>query len=88
MLPELEDYNWGEAFGYAGEKGKCSTGTVSRALPNDLDLSVDGFCREDVKRIIAMDEGENDERDWLIVGELHDGRFFALEAGCDYTGWD
>ena len=42
----------------------------------------------DVREIVAQSEGERDERDWIAVGWLHDGRAFFLAAGCDYTGWD
>ena len=87
---ELADYNWREAFGYAGDRlaQDAKTDQPERALPNDTDTSVEKFGRIDVKRIVAMSEGENDGDNWLCVGELHDGRFFVLDAGCDYTGWD
>ncbi len=38
--------------------------------------------------ILGISEGENDGPDWLLFGQLKDGRFFFLSAGCDYTGWD
>lgn len=41
----------------------------------------------DVKRIIGMVDGMNDEESWVGVFELHDGRFVSISAGCDYTGW-
>jgi hypothetical protein len=86
---ELAAGAWEEAFGYAsdGEKA-CNSGVPDRALPNDLDTSVEPFTRKDVKRVIAARDGENDGADWVVVGELKDGRFFCVEAGCDYTGWD
>lgn len=51
-------------------------------------FSFASFQPKDVKRVIAHDEGENDGPDWLAIGELNDGRWFVLSAGCDYTGWD
>lgn len=42
----------------------------------------------DVAEVIASDDGENDERNWLILARLHDGLYIAGRAGCDYTGWD
>lgn len=88
-LPDkLAGYDWHQAFCYAGKEIGYNTGKPERALPNDSDLSVDPFGRIDVKRVIAFDEGVHDEIDWLIVGELFDGRFFCLSASCDYTGWD
>lgn len=48
----------------------------------------DDFKIDDVKEIHGAIEGENDGDDWIIWGELKDGRWFSLSAGCDYTGWD
>lgn len=44
--------------------------------------------REDVRRIIAMAEGENDGDNWIGLFEMNNGTFVFLSAGCDYTGWD
>ncbi len=48
----------------------------------------DGFTLADVSEVIAAEPGENDGPSWLMAGRLKDGRFFFLDAGCDYTGWD
>jgi hypothetical protein len=45
------------------------------------------FTREDVKQILSLAWGENDGPNWLMTGQLNDGRFFKISAGCDYTGW-
>lgn len=71
-----EDYNWREAFAYAD---------APKAM-GDCDAS--SFTIDDVVDVHKMDEGENDELDWIIWGSLNDGRHFFLSAGCDYTGWD
>ena len=84
MLEELDDYNWAEAFSYAGEPG-YGTPDVNSI---EEGCSKDFFTREDVKKIYGIQEGENDAEPWRIYGKLKDGRFFYLEAGCDYTGWD
>ena len=47
----------------------------------------DEFTRDDVVKIIAMEEGTNDEEDWLGLFELKDGSYASVAAGCDYTGW-
>ena len=86
MLPELDDYDWREAFGSAGEPDAYNR-DVPTCVPGAT-VSPDPFTREDVKRIIAMSDGENDESEWIGVFELHDGRFASVVAGCDYTGWD
>lgn len=36
----------------------------------------------------ACAEGAMGREKWLVFGQLHDGRWFFLEAGCSYTGWD
>lgn len=46
------------------------------------------FGIDEVKRVIAYDEGENDGDSWVLVAELNDGRFGYVDAWCDYTGWD
>jgi hypothetical protein len=75
-----EDYDWKEAFAYAGK------GNVSKSL--GATCSDDGIDIGDVVRIIAESAGENDGPEWLMVFEAKDGRFGFLAAGCDYTGWD
>ena len=76
MEVKIDDYDWKEVFDYAEEP----EWSVSRekSFP---------FQRRDVKTIIASQDGENDGPDWVMIGELYDGRFFTLRAGCDYTGW-
>jgi hypothetical protein len=76
MLEELAGYDWEEAFKYAGP---------TAVIGQDIGLS--SFSRDDVKRVIALREGENDEESWLGLFELNDGRFAFLSAWCDYTGW-
>lgn len=46
------------------------------------------FTMDEVDRVIASDDGENDERPWVAVFGMKDDSFTYLEAGCDYTGWD
>lgn len=83
----LRGYDWSEAFAYAGGGG-YGNHNVSAALPGDTSVSVAPFGRRDVAEVLALSEGENDGANWLCVGRLKDGRWFALDAGCDYTGWD
>lgn len=76
MLAEIDTYDWQEAFKYASPT-RCEGSTCSDAA----------FGREDVSRIVALSEGENDGANWIAVFELSDGRFAFLSAWCDYTGW-
>ena len=44
-------------------------------------------CRE-LARVFSYQDGENDERPWIMYGELKDGSVFHFSGGCDYTGFD
>jgi hypothetical protein len=46
------------------------------------------FDMEDIARMIAVSEGENDGESWRWVVQLKDGRYVFIEGWCDYTGWD
>lgn len=80
-------YDWHEAFSYAGEPDCCGSASVKSAAPH-IEVSEEPFDRFDIEEVIALREGENDEKNWVCVGRLEDSRWFALDAGCDYTGWD
>lgn len=71
-----EEYDWQEAFAY---RQTVRTATNCEKAPVGID---------DVTEVIAKSEGENDGPSWMMVGRLKDGRFFFLDACCDYTGWD
>lgn len=87
MLVELDDYDWHAVFGYAGEDGSSITGhALIESVPDDQS-STGFFTREDVMEVTGKSEGENDGAEWMIYGQLWDGRWFYIEAGCDYTGW-
>lgn len=76
----LDKSNWWEAFDAATRDG------VDPVPPGSA-VSTSPFTIDDVKRVVAMVDGENDGDEWAGVFELHDGRFAALSAWCDYTGW-
>jgi len=78
----LEDEDWERVFEYA------AAGDIFPAPPHDHRISLMGFTRDDVKVIQHIREGENEILTWICIGQLKDGRWFNLEAGCDYTGWD
>jgi hypothetical protein len=80
-LSELAD--WEPIF---GNEWRASSNDINPVYPG-LVVSLDAPKIADVIRIVAADLGERDEKNWLIVGELKDGRFFSITAGCDYTGW-
>lgn len=45
------------------------------------------FAFDDIEEVLYAREGENDERDWLLIVRLKYGQFGALRARCDYSGW-
>ena len=73
------DYDWKCVFAYA-----CGD-HVSTCLGSTV--SPDPFTIDDVERVIAFDNGENDGASWITILFLKDKRFAFLTAGCDYTGW-
>jgi hypothetical protein len=76
-LDELElGYDWTEVFKYA-------------VNPTSLDgkASRETFIIKEVAKVFASINGQNDEHNWEMIGQLEDGRYFLISAGCDYTGW-
>lgn len=85
---EYRNYNWTQAFGYAGEPGTYNRDPVKISTVPQAPCPTTPFARHHVAEIFGMSEGENDRENWITAGRLWDGRWFVLEAGCDYTGWD
>lgn len=91
-----EDYNWREAFAYAGDAEASNGGPdVQRTRIPAAALAAFGeavpvtpFGRRDVRFVYASVEGDHDGPNWVALVELWDGRFATLSSGCDYTGWD
>lgn len=71
-----EDYDWQSAFAYGND--------IRTATHCDKA----GFGINDVAEVLAADPGANDKQSWMMAGRLKDGRYFFLDAWCDYTGWD
>jgi len=71
-----DSYDWQEAFAYTSS---IRTAFQCEGTPFGIDAvsEVDRHCL-----------GENDGDSWMMVGTLTDGRWFFLDAWCDYTGWD
>ncbi len=84
----LEDESWSCAFADPGNysEGNCDKDT--EAVPPGVIMDTTPPYRSDVAEIIATDDGENDGPPWVGLFLLTDGRYLAVEAGCDYTGWD
>lgn len=54
----------------------------------DLTVPLTTFDRTQIERVFSSFDGAHDGPDWRVLGQLRDGRYFYLRAGCDYTGWD
>lgn len=74
---------WRNAF---GSDGADTAAGVAKVDPLD-EVADAPFTFEDVEEVFGCNEGENDGPPAVCVGRLKDGRFFALEAWRDYTGW-
>ncbi len=53
-----------------------------------LEYNPQTFGVDEIQKIHAVWEGENDSDSWRWVLQLKDGRFAFLQGWCDYTGWD
>jgi uncharacterized protein (TIGR02996 family) len=56
--------------------------------PTRIEAMMARFTLADIATIIAKSPGINEDTDWLCLGQLHNGRYFFIEAGCSYSGWD
>ena len=81
------DDDWKEAWAYGGARA-YHDGPGSPTRCEGASCSEEPVSASDIVKVIAASEGENDERDWVAVVKLKDGRYAFVEAGCDYTGWD
>ena len=89
MLAELDDCDWAEAFA-----DKSSGNTTKDVEAHGV--SDEPFTREDVAEILAMVTETESNNPSLSCAEtncyglfrLKDGRYLAVEASCDTTGWD
>lgn len=70
---DINDYDWKQAFGYAGQKSTREYELIynidypRKASPN-INVSESPFSISDVVEIIAKREGEHDGRNWVCVG--------------------
>jgi len=81
----LSSYDWAEVF---ADESSGNTDKETSPIPELSGIDTTPPSRADVAEVMASVEGEQDERDWLGVFRLHDGRFLVASGGCDYTGWD
>ena len=72
-------YDWAEA------PEVCLRDGIEPVLGESV--RIDRFAASDIEAVIAAAEGQNDGDPWVALVKLKDGRFVALSAWCDYTGW-
>lgn len=88
-VAELLRDDWAEVMAFAsGVNGPYGNyhgtpGAVGEDPPEPTPFNV-----THVAEVLHASEGARDERDWILVLRLKDGRFACVTAGCDYTGWD
>ena len=58
-----------------------------RGCPQSGMIEYKTECRE-IARIFSYQEGENEEIEWIMCGELKDGSVFFFNGGCSFTGFD
>ena len=82
----ISDYNWDVIFDPHYDT-KAGTNECDPCPPtSNVDTSFPS--KKDVKKIIAIKNGINDESSWMGVFLLKDGRYLFAGGWCDYTGWD
>lgn len=86
---DLTTYDWQSVLSFAA--GTCLGGASDCGTPKRVDgetCTEAVFSESDIAIVLDSSEGERDGARWMIAGLLRDGRYFYIEAGCDYTGWD
>ena len=78
--PRLQTYDWQHIF----EGGEGYTSPTHVRIRLGINKT---YSRADVAKVIAIEDGENDEDAWVGVFQMSDGLFMAVRACCDYTGW-
>lgn len=87
--PDHEELRWQLCGSYDWRQAFLEAMNDVQAVMADIEsIDLFGFDIPDVAEVIGIDPGENNGPDWLVTGRLYDGRWFALKAGCCYTGWD
>lgn len=81
-LDELKaDSTWKQAFNACAEDGppRGVLGYTGSLAPVSIN---------DVREVVAVDDGENEGAHWIGSFRLFDGRFAFLSAWCDASGFD
>jgi len=76
--------DWDYVFAYAnGEQSKPDF-LDNKGKKSTINCIVD---YSDLLIPIATADGENDGPGWIGIFQLKNGKYFGIEASCDYTGW-
>lgn len=81
-IRRLRGHDWTRAFNEAMQQ-------TQPAVPGADDVSLSQFKVEDIALVIGAEEGDKlHGSPWIITGQLHDGRWFYLEAESGQTSWE
>ncbi len=83
MDTRIDDSDWEHIF----ENYTCPTHVRRRQVMPVAGNDTGGYRRADVATVIAIEDGANDEAEWVGVFLMTDGKYLVVRAGCDYTGW-
>ena len=68
---------------------KYHVSIMFRPLMGQLETHKDGKkFHENIINFIWCEEGQNDEKPWLLLCQLRNGKYAYYTAYCDYTGFD
>jgi len=70
---EVSDYNWGTIFDDGDEPQRYGASNSTKDPANPIARQVlkgVHYRREDIARVVAISDGENDDRDWLGLFEM------------------
>lgn len=74
---ELADWDWEHIFDHYTNPTHVRTKTARG----------ESYKRTDVAKVVAAEDGANDGPEWVGLFKMRDGKWLAVRAGCDYTGW-
>jgi len=78
MLEQLNNHEWKCVFEFIEDYN------IHPVFGSEK-INLSTFDREAVVEIIGMDKGVPDEKCWILVGKLIDGRWFLICTWCDYS---
>lgn len=90
MDERLEGYSWGWIFDDINCTGEYGRGTpdLYGALPKGVYDLKTPVLREDLTIMAITDDSDLGDSYWEVYGQLKDGRWIFIHAGCTESGFD